>query len=217
LLALLVSLVAGCSDENTITTSTPDADATYRVTFTSTWSATTHPTDFPVNPHFSSLVGGTHCGCVTFWAPGNLATTGIKDMAERGRTNELVSEVEAAQTDSKAEFVLLGGGIAVSPGAVSMDFSVSLEYPRVTLVSMLAPSPDWFVGVAGMPLFSNGDWIDSMTVTLYPYDAGTDSGTSYASANAVTDPPVPVFAITDGPLSVSGTVPSIGTFTFVRQ
>src|SRR5688500_14268429 len=44
--------------------------APYRVTFDSTWSATTHPQDFPSNAHFSGLIGGTHKAAVTFWEPG---------------------------------------------------------------------------------------------------------------------------------------------------
>ena len=45
----------------------------YTVEFESTWSANTHPTDFPSNPHFSGLVGGTHDNSVTFWETGQLA------------------------------------------------------------------------------------------------------------------------------------------------
>ena len=36
------------------------ATARYRVRFNATWSATTHPNDFPSAPHFSGLIGGTH-------------------------------------------------------------------------------------------------------------------------------------------------------------
>ena len=39
---------------------TAGGDARYRVTFQATWSAETHPTNFPANPHFSGLVGATH-------------------------------------------------------------------------------------------------------------------------------------------------------------
>ena len=41
---------------------------------------------------------------------------------------------------------------------------------------MLAPRPDWFVGVDGVSLRENGSWLDSKVVELVVFDAGTDSG-----------------------------------------
>jgi hypothetical protein len=68
----------------------------YRATFRATWSAATHPSDFPATAHFSPLVGGTHNGQVRLWTEGGIATDGIKDMAERGLTSTLSTEVSAA-------------------------------------------------------------------------------------------------------------------------
>ena len=39
----------------------------YEVVFEATWSQATHPIDFPPNPHFSGLIGGTHSDQVSFW------------------------------------------------------------------------------------------------------------------------------------------------------
>ena len=57
---------------------------------------------------------------------------------------------------------------------------------------MIAPSPDWFVGVHDLPMLENGNWRDTITVPLYAYDAGTDSGVSYRSANSATTPHAPI-------------------------
>ena len=186
---------------------------TYQVTFESTWSAATHPTSFPSNAHFSGLIGGTHTAAVSFWNAGALASTGIKDMAELGSKTALMQEVQTAITAGTANAVLSGGGISPSPGTVSMTFDVDAAYPLVTLVSMLAPSPDWFVGVTGLNLHPNGAWVSSVTVPLVVHDAGTDSGPTYAAPNQVTSPPVPIAPIVDG-LFASNNV--VGTFKFVR-
>ncbi len=54
---------------------------------------------------------------------------------------------------------------------------------------MIAPSPDWFVGVSGLPLLnSSGRWLRSHTVNLYPWDAGTEEGTGFSRNNSATDP-----------------------------
>ena len=60
-------------------------NATYQVTFDAAWSQQNHPADFPGNPHFSGLIGGTHQGSHSFWEVGSLASPGIESMAETGR------------------------------------------------------------------------------------------------------------------------------------
>src|SRR5262245_52300212 len=111
---LAAQLAAACASSSSLTApSAASAAATsrYRVMFRSTWSATTHPIDFPSTAHFSSLVGGTHNGQVTFWRDGGIATDGIKDMAERGLTSTLSTEIGAAISARTAEHVFTGGNI----------------------------------------------------------------------------------------------------------
>lgn len=39
---------------------------------------------------------------------------------------------------------------------------------------MVDPSPDWFLGVSGLELcVENCSWVESRTLELYPWDAGT--------------------------------------------
>ncbi len=191
--------------------------ATYEVTFLSSWSATTHPQDFPSSPHFSGLIGATHDSTVAFWTAGELASTGIKNMAEAGSKTALRSEVDAAIQEGSTEIELSGSGIGQSPGSVSLTFTISEAYPLVTLVSMLAPSPDWFVGVAGLSLRAEGLWVDTLAIDLFTYDAGTDSGTSYTAANQATDPPASIASIETGSFVVNAEVLPVARFTFIRQ
>jgi hypothetical protein len=195
---------------------TPAAIARYRVSFDSSWSDASHPTDIPRTPHFSGLIGGTHNAAVTFWTEGGLASDGIRLMAEQGRKTPLDTEVEAAIAAGRALSVLSGGDIPRSPGSVSLDFDISRDYPLVTLVSMVAPSPDWFVGVSGLNLIENGVWVAEKVVVLRAYDAGTDSGVTFTSADVKTVPPQPVHVISSGPLVVGASMPYVGTFTFRR-
>jgi len=213
--ALFVSACSTAQMPNMPTTNQP-ATARYRVTFQAAWSGQTHPVDFPPDPHFSALVGGTHNASARFWAEGLPASPGIKDMAERGRTSPLDQEVGAAIAAGTAGNLLGGGGIGSSPGMVSFEFAASQTHPLVTLVSMIAPSPDWFVGVSALPLFENGGWIGERRVDLVPWDAGTDSGRTFTSPDLVTTPAVPVSRIVTAPLSPGGQVTPLGTFTFTR-
>ena len=190
-----------------------DPLARYRVTFDATWSAATHPTDAPPRPHFSPLIGGTHSDQVVFWDTGSPASPGIEAMSEEGATSPFDSEIEAAIAAGTAEGLIRGAGINPSPGTTSVEFQISRDYPLVTLVSMIAPSPDWFVGVRGLSLIENGDWVAEKTMSLFPYDAGTDSGRSFRSRNQDTQPPEPISRLEGFPVE-SGA--PFGTFTFVR-
>ena len=189
-------------------------DATYEVTFDVTWSAATHPLDFPNSAHFSGLVGGTHSAAVAFWAPNTQASLGIQRMAEWGQQTTLAGEVQDAITAGTAGSVILGPAIPSLPASAMTTFTATPDFPLVTLTTMIAPSPDWFVGVADLDLRPGGAWVDELTVVLYPWDAGTDSGATYTSGDAPTTPHVPVFAITGAPFTPGE---PIGTFTFRLQ
>jgi hypothetical protein len=188
---------------------TPTAD--YEVRFDATWSAATHPTGFPVGPHFSPLIGATHDSTVLFWELGQTASLGIERMAELGQTGELSNEILAQ--GAKSDVLIAGGDIPLSPGSVTVAFSAGGSHPFLTLVSMLAPSPDWFVGVSGLDLKNNGDWIESATVDLFVHDAGTDSGSTYGAPDQDTNPQDPITLSTSSPFDNG--VP-VGTYTITR-
>jgi hypothetical protein len=80
----------------------------------------------------------------------------------------------------------------------------------------VAPSPDWFVGVDSLSLVEGGDWVAERRVTLYPWDAGTDSGPSYRSPDEATQPRGTIQALTGYPVAHGGQVAPFGTFTFRR-
>jgi hypothetical protein len=200
----------------TPTPETPITSAEYQLTFEATWSSSTHPTDFPSTPHFSGLIGATHSLSVRLWEEGGIASPGIKNMAETGSKSPLGSEIDALIDEGSACTKISGAGINPSPGKVGVTLIVSQDCPLVSVVTMIAPSPDWFVGVSGLSLYENGEWVSQKVVELMPYDAGTDSGASYNSANLATANPEPTAKIEGTPFLVNGHVPPLGTFTFTR-
>jgi len=86
-----------------------------------------------------------------------------------------------------------------------MVLTVSANYPLITLVSMVAPSPDWFIAVnsldlrSGNPALNNG-WKDTFTVDVFAYDSGTDNGANYTSGNSP-NTPVPVSMASGAPIN----------------
>ena len=198
---------------STASAQTGRGSAVYEVTFDATWSAATHPGAYPAGAHFSAPVGVTHRATNHLWRSSGIASPGMEAMAELGATSTLSAEITAAIGAGFAGELFVGSAIS-SPGATSLTFTVTDEFPAVTLVSMVAPSPDWFVGTEAMPLFENGDWIEEKVVPLLAWEAGTDSGVTFNSANLNTSPQDPIVLITDGPFTGSD---PLGTFTFRRQ
>ena len=165
------------------------ASATYTITFTGAWTAEATPGGVPDGAHFSPLIGGVHNADVAFLEAGGTATPGIESMAERGRTATLTEEIQAAGANALSVLRKDSG-----PGATASDtfeaVTVTADHPRITLLSMIAPSPDWFVGVFGLSLLdAEGNWAEALTVNLYPWDAGTEGGDDFSFDNAATVPP----------------------------
>ncbi|MGE0815861.1 MAG: spondin domain-containing protein [Vicinamibacterales bacterium] len=206
---------AGAPQTGTMAQPAP-ATARYRVTFAATWSAATHPQDFPDDPHFSPLVGATHAATVRFWAEAAIASDGIRRMAEQGLTSPLDTEIGSAIGAGTARTLLRGSGIGRSPGSTSVEFEAARSHPLLTLVAMVAPSPDWFVGVSALPLFDGTAWVTAATVDLRPWDAGTDGGRSYESADQTLAPRQPIAPLTGFPVAVNGAVAPLGRFVIER-
>jgi hypothetical protein len=220
----VTTLLAACGGGNSATapsapprpTPTAAPTARYQVTFQTYWAMETHPTDFPANPHFSPLIGATHSSRVHFWTLGAAASDGIEAMAERGRTSPLDIEIEAAIAQAAARQVLRGAPVDVLPGSASIEFEIDRDQPLVTLVTMIAPSPDWFVGVHDLSLLQGGDWVAESVVILHPYDAGTDHGSTYASPDIDAQPRVEIARLEGEPVMRQGSVAPFGTFVFRR-
>ena len=164
-------------------------EAKYSITFNSVWNSTDHGT-LPGNAHWSKLVGVTHKTSGAFLEMGKKATTGIKDVAERGNNDNFNNEVTSAINNNEANQYINGSNLSTATGDININnLIVNKNFPLLTLISMIAPSPDWMIAVNGVDLLdSNSNWKSSITIDLFPYDAGTDSGTSYTSGNSVTNP-----------------------------
>ncbi|MCF6261990.1 MAG: spondin domain-containing protein [Xanthomonadales bacterium] len=187
--------------------------AQYRVTFVGTWTPDSHPTDFPGGAHFSPLIGNTHNEEGFIWQANEIATNAIRQMAETGGTSLLTNEINnMIMNTASAESLIRGSGNIGAVGMDAIEFDVSESHPLFSIVTMIAPSPDWFVGAHGIDLLNNnGVWISELTVDLLPYDAGTDSGSTFTSANSATSPRVPIQQINQSPLP--GNVP-LGSLIF---
>lgn len=189
----------------------------YEIEMIGQWNESSHSIDFPNNAHFSPFVGLSHLAGLDVIGEGLIATEGIKQMAETGSTNEIIKEFIQFKKQNYSEDTVVAQGFA-SPGRTSAQIGVKRGYHNVTLFSMIAPSPDWFVA-AKVELIDpvDGKWYDKVTVHAKTYDSGTDSGITFTSENEETIPADSIFEIKTNPLA-SGTdsVRNIASFVFTR-
>ena len=182
------------------TLSAQSNEASYKITFTSNWSQNTHPHssgNIPSNAHWSKLVGATHNSGIVFLMMGSVASNGVEGIAELGANGVFFDEVNYAIERDRADQIINGGSLGSAQGKIIIDeTNVSSDYPLLSLVCMIAPSPDWMIAINSISLLDQDEnWIEHITVDMYPYDSGTDSGLDYNSPNNDTDPPEPIMSL----------------------
>ena len=172
--------------------------ASYNVTFSSDWeneiidpAKGNSTAAIPGNAHWSNLVGATHNSNYILLEMGALASTGVKNVAETGNNDALMTEVlnEVNTTGNANQWLQepFAPFDNISSATLS-DIIVSSDFPLLSLVSMIAPSPDWMIAINSVNLREGGSWVNEIIIPLFPYDAGTDSGTMYTSGNQPTLP-----------------------------
>ena len=132
------------------------------------------------------MVVSAHSGVGDFLASGAPVTTGVEDVAETGATATFASELQPKVDDGTLVFEI--GSVFDSPGSDSIEITATQTQSLLSMISMLAPSPDWVVCVRDFELFANGAWLESAQVEVVPYDAGTDSGATFTAADSDTQP-----------------------------
>lgn len=213
LLALFLLVLAGCEEDDP----RDIFEVVYEVRFETAWSETTFPGAYPPDAHFSPLVGMSHRPNVFVFETGLPASDGLRIVAETGATGEMEDELQRAVNQGLGLDLFTGPEVD-APGSGTVLVGVGERFPSVTILSMIAPSPDWFVAARATLLTPDAQWYDEVTVFLDSYDAGTDSGTGFTSPDQATDPANSVKPITDGPLVAPGdsVVRDLGRVVFTR-
>jgi hypothetical protein len=162
---------------------------TYQLAFERFWNeshveAGTYP---GAAAHFTPLVGAAHDGA-PLWTPGGSASAGVENVAELGITTQLEQEIAARVAAGTALAGFTTDAIFAFPNPVLTLFSADLEHRYLSAISMVAPSPDWFVGVSRLDLAPGGSFLPVLSVDLVPWDAGTEEGARFSLSNPDTIP-----------------------------
>ena len=188
----------------------------FELTVNITWSTATAPLEFPPDGHMSGLIGATHDKRYVLFRDGDTASSGLELLAENGRVATLRAELAEARRRGRLGEEIDGPELDKVPGEISVRFKASEKHSRLSFVTMIAPSPDWFTGAADIALQAGGNWIDTISVTLWAWDSGTDHGTTY-NAEDIDAQPQQSIRLLASPhfLTEQGLVP-MGTATVTR-
>ncbi|XP_041699384.1 spondin-2 isoform X2 [Coregonus clupeaformis] len=177
-----------------------DTTAKYSLTFTGMWSQTSFPKQYPIYrppAQWSPLIGVTHSSDYHIWQRNAFASNGVREFSEKGEAWTLMKEVEAAGERIQSVYGLFSAPAVVGgTGQMTSEFEVFARHSFLSFLVRIVPSPDWFLGVDSFNLCEGDQWKESITLELYPYDAGTDSGFTFSSPNFETIPQDKVTQIT---------------------
>ena len=196
----------------------PFSEASYKIVVTLNWISPKF--GVPAGAHVTALTGMVHNKDTFLWMPAKFATAGLEDVAEIGNNAKMNVELDAILLSNKAlsKFSIPPPSVT---GMVEMDLTFNTNYPYISFASMIAPSPDWFMGIHDFSLLNNKTWINDTTVNLVVYDAGTEQGDVFGYNNPETIPQQTISLLTPVNASVlangNTSVASIGTIRFIKN
>jgi hypothetical protein len=203
----------------------PMSTAHYQVTFASRWTAANHPLEYPAPEylglavaHFSGLIGASHKAGYSLFAEGSKPSAGLERLSEMGKHDPLNDEIAAAiQSGQALAMVESTEPLKDHSKTETADVAVDTDHSRVSLVAMIAPSPDWFAGVKDVDLMENGQWVAEKTLDVMPFDSGGDDGTTYRADDVDTDPKKPTTSLNGNPhFTYNGKFLPVATVTFKK-
>ncbi|XP_077387430.1 spondin-2b isoform X3 [Festucalex cinctus] len=174
--------------------------AQYNLTFSGKWTRDAFPKQYPVYrppAQWSNLVGVTHSSDYHMWQRNGFASNGVREFTEKGEAWTLMKEVEQAGEQIQSVYGIFSAPAVIGgTGQSSTVVEVFARHSYLSFIVRLVPSPDWFVGTDSVDLCNGDQWKDSVSLELFPYDAGTDSGFTFSSPNFETMPQDKITQIT---------------------
>jgi hypothetical protein len=188
---IVTSLLLGfaCTKPNTELQEPLFTEATYAIEVKGKWMLP----DFtvPAGVHFTSFAGMVHNEQGALWETGKQATKGVENVAETGSTTVVLAEIDSI-IRSKNALSLIFFSPPSAVGSKTSTIYCNSNFSFVSMASMIAPSPDWFIGLSGLNLYANKRWVADTTVQLFVYDAGTEDGDVFGYSNPATTPQQPI-------------------------
>lgn len=141
---------------------------------------------------FSPLTVAGHSNRVSILTVRDQASKEVEAIAETGDNAPLIHKLNMMRN---AKHGVKGFGAAsgpVMPGkSVMVAVNVDCKHPFITGLAMIAPSPDWFVQISNVNMYSRRfrKFRHHRFGYLIAYDAGTDDGREFTPGDRSLDIP----------------------------
>lgn len=131
---------------------------------------------------FAPLAGISHSNRFSMFTVRGYANMEIAAIAKTGDVKPFLKFAKALKTRHSLVHSIANTSSLVFEGKTArIKLSVDCMHPFISVVSMIAPSPDWIVQINNMNLYDAKmkKFISTMSGNLIAYDAGVDSGTGF--------------------------------------
>ncbi|PXF44893.1 Spondin-1 [Gracilariopsis chorda] len=131
---------------------------------------------------FSPLAGASHSNRISFFTIRGFASPQVEQIAETGQNGRFVRLARNLKYSRRGVLSVSAANGPTMPGnTTTLYFFVDCAHPFITMLGMIAPSPDWIVQLNNRPLIRDGEFISGENGTLIAYDTGTDDGREFTS------------------------------------
>ena len=189
--AAALAVVAACTTSGA---QAAEDSASYTVTVTPLWLPANFPVEYPkagifTGPHFSGVIGASHDERFNLFKLGSMPSAGLERLSEMGKHDPLDAEIKAAMGAGGVGALFESDPNKELPTKVQVfTIKVDAKHPLVSMAQMIAPSPDWFAGVANVNLMDGSKFVAEKTVDEMAYDSGGDDGTTYTADDVDNNP-----------------------------
>lgn len=138
---------------------------------------------------FTPILVATHTQAVRLFTPGAAASPELRDLAEEGNTDPLITLLRGMRREVRD--VVSTAGLLTPGVTVGIEVLGNDPFDRISIAAMLIPTNDAFFGVTGV-LLPKGNEV--LTIDVPAYDAGTERNDERCASI-----PGPNFAECNGP------------------
>lgn len=133
---------------------------------------------------YSPLAGFSHSNRQSFFTVRGFANKRVEQVAETGINTKIIRFGRRLRNQGRGVLSVVDAGKPTMPGkATTLILRVDCQHPFVTVLGMIAPSPDWIVQINNRNLFdtARGRFVERASGDLIAYDTGVDDGREFTA------------------------------------
>lgn len=131
---------------------------------------------------YSPLAAVSHSNRISLFTVRGFANSPVATLAKTGVNADYIKLATKIRKFTGKVYSVVDAGAPTMPGrSTTLRVSVDCKRPSVTVIGMIAPSPDWIVQINNLILFdtTSGEFVDRVSGRLIAYDTGVDSGNQF--------------------------------------